>query len=245
MKAVNLIPADTRRAGSARMGLLQGPGYLVLLGLGVVLALVTVFVLTNNSISSRQARLQTLQAELSSEQQVANQLGSYERFSALAQARATTVRSIAATRFDWHAALSDLAKVVPSTTTLQSLTATVSPGATSGAASSAGGSGLRAAIPGPAFEMTGCSATQDDVAQLMSSLRTMNGVERVTLQSSIKTPSTSSSSGSSSSAGASCGNGPAFHLIVFFTPLPTTAPAANGAVTPQQVSSTATSGSGR
>jgi Tfp pilus assembly protein PilN len=242
VKAVNLIPADARRAGVKRSGSF-GPGALLLVGLVVVLGFVTVLVLTDNTISSREARLQTLRAELSSQEQVASRLGSYERFSSLAQARAATVRSIAGTRFDWHAALSDLARVVPKTTTLQSLTATVSPSASTGAAS-AGGSGLRSIIAGPAFEMTGCSATQDDVAQLMSSLRTMDGVQRVTLSSSTKSPSTGgSSSGSSSSTASGCANGPSFHLIVFFTPLPTTAPAANGSVTPQQVSSTATSGS--
>ena len=61
MKAVNLIPADARRAGSSRAGLVQSPAFVVLVGLGLVLAFVTVLVLTNNAISSRQAHLRTLQ----------------------------------------------------------------------------------------------------------------------------------------------------------------------------------------
>src|SRR5207302_1301314 len=97
------------------------------------------------------------------------------------QARAQTVHELASTRFDWHAALEDLTKVVPTNTTLQSLSATVSPTTSAAGGSSGAAGGIRGAINSPAFEMTGCTGNQDEVAQLMSRLRLINGVTRVTL----------------------------------------------------------------
>jgi Tfp pilus assembly protein PilN len=215
--AVNLIPGDARRARGPRAGLPQlGPGYIVLAVLVIAVVFVTIAVTTNNTISSRQAQLTSVRAQLAREQALANQLASYQKFAALAQARAQTVRQIISGRFDWHAALSDLSKVVPANTTLQSVNASVS----STAGSGAGTSSLRSAIPAPAFDITGCTATQDDVARLMSRLRTMNGVTRVTLQSSVKGGQSVAAATSTSTAGtASCASGPSFHLVVFFEPL--------------------------
>lgn len=230
MKAVNLIPADTRRAGATLKALPQGPGYLILGVLVIAVALVTVTVLTNNTISSRQAKLTSLHAQLTAEQALASRLASYQRFAQLAAARAQTVRQIISTRFDWHSALSDLSKVVPADTSLQSLSATVSPNSSAGTGSS---SALRSDISSPAFDITGCTRTQDDVARLMSRLRTMDGVTRVTLQDSAKQGGAQAGvSPSSPGAGSgTCVNGPSFHLVVFFSPLATAAAPAPGTQT--------------
>lgn len=232
MRAVNLIPSDTRRGARSLTSLPQGPGYLILAALAVAVALVTITVLTNNTISSRRAKLSSLHTQLTAEQTLASRLASYQKFAQLAQARAQTVREIVATRFDWHSALSDLSKVVPSDTTLQSLSATVSPNASAGGSSS--GSALRGAISAPAFDISGCTRTQDDVARLMSRLRTMDGVTRVTLQDSAKGTAGQAPASTGSATGGSSGNcasGPSFHLVVFFSPLATVAPAAPGAQT--------------
>src|SRR5947209_14149906 len=183
--------------------------------------MVVIAVLESNTVSDRRAKLATVKSALAAEQVLAGRLASYQRFAQLAQARAETVRQIVTGRFDWKASLSDLSKVVPSNTSLQSLIASVSPTSSSG---SSAGSSLRSAISAPAFDITGCTKTQDDVARLMSRLRTMNGVTRVTLQTSSK--QAGSQSGVSTTAGApaaaaGCVNGPSFHLVVFFTPLPT------------------------
>jgi Tfp pilus assembly protein PilN len=145
-------------------------------------------------------------------------------FAQMAQARTATVRQIAAGRFDWHAAMLDLAKVVPGNTSLQSLVATASP--SSSGVGGAGASVLRSDISSPAFELTGCTATQDDVARLMSRLRLMSGVTRVTLGSAVKTEgpqpgasisTTTPASASGTSQNQGCGpNTPAFDLVVFF-----------------------------
>ncbi len=234
MRAVNLIPADARR-GTGLGAIPQGPSYILIGALAVALILVTIYVLTGNTISDRKAQLANLQQQVAQEQAAASRLTNYAQFLQLAQTRAQTVKQIASTRFDWHAALSDLSKVVPANTSLQSLLGTVAPGANvSGAggntASSAAGagstSGLRSAISSPAFEIRGCTASQEDVARLLSRLRLMNGVSRVTLadsqksnQASVGAATTGTKTPNTGAAG--CGTGkPSFDLVIFFQPLP-------------------------
>ena len=215
MKAVNLIPSDSRRGGvSPSLGRL-GPGHAVLGVLAIALGFVTLYVVTSNTISDRTAQLASLKQQVSQIQAAAARLNSYAQFEKLAQARETTVRQIAGTRFDWHGALSDLSRVVPANASLQSLSATTSTGV-SGGASSGAGSNVRGDINAPAFQLTGCTGTQDEVAQLVSRLRLINRVTRVTLESSAKA---AGGSGSSTASGGCPANGPSFNLVVFFQPV--------------------------
>ena len=220
MKAVNLIPADSRgRSKTGSSTGMQVPVYVLLGFLAAAVALVTVYVLTSNTISDRTAQLSALKTEVSEQQAVAARLGEFTKFSQLAQTRVETVRSIAAARFDWHAALSDLSKVVPANTTLESLSGTVVPGAN--ANGSSGGSGsLRGDLPGPAFELTGCTANQDDVARLMSQLRLIISVTRVTLSNSQESGSPAGTSTTGGNSTQTCANNAAtFDLVVFFQPV--------------------------
>jgi Tfp pilus assembly protein PilN len=233
MRAVNLLPADSpRRGGTGGISLGHlGPVHLVLGVLVIVLAYVTLYVLTSNTISQRKSQLAALHLQVSQEQAQTAGLTSFTQFQALAQQRAETVRQIAASRFDWHGALSDLSKVMPANSSLQSLVATVAPGASvSGAGGSTSGSAVasgsvRGDISAPAFELKGCTATQDDVARLISRLRLINGVQRVTLEDSSKAAATaagtssSGTAGTGAAAGTCAGNGPGFDLVVFFQPL--------------------------
>jgi Tfp pilus assembly protein PilN len=217
MRAVNLIPVDSRGRGSRGPSTgMQVPTFVLLGFLAAAVALVTVYVLTSNTIGSRTAQLAGLKTQVAQEQAEAARLGEFTKFSQLAQSRITTVESIAAARFDWHGALSDLSKVVPANTTLQSLSGTVVPGAgTSGGG--AGGGSLRGDESGPAFELEGCTANQDDVARLMSQLRLINGVTRVSLSSSQES---TTSTGSTSSGTQTCAhNAASFDLVVFFQPV--------------------------
>jgi Tfp pilus assembly protein PilN len=236
VNAVNLIPGDSRGSGRTGGGLSLGPAHAVLGLLILALGLTTLYVLSTNTISKRQAQLATVQVQVAQAQAASAHLTNYSQFAQLAQSRITTIRQIAATRFDWHAALADLARVVPADTSLQTLQATVSSTATSaggGSGPTASGSSLRGAATGPAFELRGCTKTQDDVARLLSRLRLINGVTRVTLSDSAKTDSASAAAPAgttSSSAAAGCGKGaPTFDLIVFFAPIPGAAPTATGA----------------
>ena len=232
MKAVNLIPNDGKRGGArAAASAPRGPGVALIGLLVIALAYVTVYVLTSNTIKDRKAKIVAVQAQVTAAQAAATRLTNYVNFNKLAANRDATVRQIATQRFDWNAALSDLSKVVPANTSLQSLLGTVSPSATvNGAGGSTGGSAvgtgtLRSSITAPAFEMKGCTATQDDVARLMSRLRLINGVQRVTLADSVKQDGAAAgaavASASSGTASSGCpANWPTFDLVIFFQPLP-------------------------
>jgi Tfp pilus assembly protein PilN len=219
MRAVNLIPADSRGRGRSRGGStgMALPAYVLLGFLAAAVALVTVYVLTNNSISSRTATLNNLKAQVSQEQAAVARLGEFTKFASLAQTRITTVKAIAAARFDWHAALSDLSKVVPANTTLQTVSGTVVPGASAGGGG--GGGALRSDITAPAFELTGCTASQSDVARLISQLRLINGVTRVTFSNSQASNTSGSTAGSGGSQQGCGANAPTFDVVVFFQPV--------------------------
>jgi Tfp pilus assembly protein PilN len=216
VKAVNLIPRDARRGGASSLAV--GPAHLVIGLLVIAVAFVTLYVLTNNTIAQRKSQLAAVHQQISRVQTEVTRLKSYEQFEKLAQERAATVRQLAATRFDWYGALSDLSKVVPGDTSLQSLVATVSP--SSGSAGGAGGGNVRGDINAPAFELKGCTGTQDEVAQLMSRLRLINGVTRVTLEDST---AAAQASNSNSGPGVCPASGPSFDMVVFFEPMPGTA----------------------
>jgi Tfp pilus assembly protein PilN len=252
VKAINLIPAGTSHGASAGGFSRLSPAHAVLGALVVVLAFVTVYVLSANSVSDRKAKLATLQSELASVQAQADKLAPYSNYAKLAQARTETVLQIASTRFDWHGALADLSKVIPANLRLQSLLATVAPGVTvSGAGGSSSGGGastgsLRSDIAAPAFELRGCTTSHDDVARLVTRLQLINGVQRVTLADSTRSAAAAANAhGSTPSAAtgvstqptvakiAGCGNNPAaFDLVVFFTPLAGASPTGPAGSTP-------------
>lgn len=215
MKAVNLIPAEARSSGGG-LGLKLAPATYALFGvLALAGVLTTLYVLASNSVASRQAQISSLQAEVSEAQNEASQLSSYTSFASAAQTRISDVRSIASTRFDWNGALSELARVIPANTSLQSLSATVVPGAGAGGGSGAGaGSSLRADLTGPAFDIVGCTDTQDDVARLISRLEAIPGVTRVALDNAQKGAGTASATGQGCKA-----NSSNFELVVAFHPV--------------------------
>jgi Tfp pilus assembly protein PilN len=234
MRAVNLIPADARRGGGGGPSLSSRlPTYLFLGVLVAAVALVTVYVLTNNTISKRQAQVTTLQGEVAQTQARSDSLSHFSQFSQLTQSRVSSVRQLAASRFDWHATLSQLADVIPANTSLGTLNGTASQPAAAGAATTTSAP----TSSGTSIELSGCTGSQTDVARLMSRLRLVDGVSDVTLSSSQKqgggqsasSGSTSAVSGSGAGSGQGCGaNGPSFDLHIDFTG-PSTGAASTGA----------------
>ncbi|HEX7291605.1 MAG TPA: hypothetical protein VF250_10815 [Conexibacter sp.] len=218
MRAVNLIPADV--AGGSRSS--AGP-LLLLGGLALLLVLVTAQVLTGNTIKERRSELASVQGERVVAQAQADATRPYREFATLARARVATVRQLGSARFDWHRAFSDLSTVIPDDVWLSSLTGTVTTGVTVAGGESGGASALRSAIPNPAIELSGCTVDHEGVVRLVSRLRLLRSVQRVSLADSSK------------DAGGDCQHGhtnfPAFHLVVFFTSIPTVAPPAGAATT--------------
>ena len=162
MRAVNLLPPDTRGASKASAELGAGPeatggaGAFVVLGvLAACVAGVAGHVLTNNTIKQRQADLAEVTSAPAGARSQAAQLKPYADFDAMAKARVQTVKDLAGSRFDWEQALRDLSRAIPADVTLKSLTGDISTGA------GGGGSPLRSAIAAPAITITGLRARAD------------------------------------------------------------------------------------
>jgi Tfp pilus assembly protein PilN len=228
MRAVNLIPVEDRRGGG---GAGSGLGSYIVLGvLAVVVAMSASYTLANRSLSDRRAELESVQAQVLAAEAEAQQLSAYTSFAALRQKRTATVSSLAASRFDWSHALHEVARTIPSNAWVTSLRGTVAPGV-----SVEGGSDdpLRAAIPSPAIELVGCTVSQKDVSSVISSLRRINGVQRVTLSSSEKLASgTTGTAGGGSDGDCRHGNEhyPLFSMTLFFATPTGAQPATQGTI---------------
>lgn len=237
MRAVNLLPADQRRGGSAPGR--SGPGVYVVLGaLAALVVFVGAYVLSANEVNSNRSQLVQAQREAVSLERQSAAFKPYHEFASLSQTRVQTVNQLADSRFDWERVMRELAQALPSDVWLTSLVGTVKPGVNlEGATGAAATGSLRSALPLPAVEMVGCTDSQAAVSRVMSRLRTLNGVQRVSLAASEKTDATGNASGSAASA-TDCRNGnsryPKFQIVVFFTG-PKALPSATAAPTPAAV----------
>ena len=224
MKAINLLPPDSRglpKGGAPKVATAPeepaGIGAFVLLGaLALCVAALAAYVLTTNSVKDRQAQLDAVTVQAQTVAQRAAELKPYADFQQMAETRIQTVKDLAASRFDWEQALRDISRAIPADVTLTSLDGSIS--------SDAGGStAVRGAIAAPAIELKGCTLGQTQVATLLSRLRSVDGVTRVTLTKSAKPDQPITATGSavpaaSGTAQAACGTGrpPSFELVMFF-----------------------------
>jgi Tfp pilus assembly protein PilN len=226
MRAVNLLTPDLRSAPKGKGSNVPGPsametpggiGAFVLMGaLALCVAAIAGYVLANNVVKERHAQLAQVTAQSDATVAKAAKLRPYADFETVAQQRAGTVKALAGARFDWEQALRDLSRATPSNVYLSELKGTVGSGGTGGAAAA---SGLRGSIPSPAIELKGCTRSQPAVARLMSRLRNVQGVTRVTLAKSDKEATAGGGAGIAGGGQVSpCGKGnpPSFEMIVFF-----------------------------
>ena len=185
MRPVNLIPPEDRRGEQAPLR--TGPlVYIVLGALVAVLVGVVALVLTDNQISERKDEVAKLKREDTAAAVRATRLASYTRFRSLSEQRVETVQSLADSRFDWERVMRELSLVLPGDVWLVNLTASATPDTTVSGGGSGGSSGaaLRSAVPGPALELTGCATGQEAVAGFVTTLKDIDGVTRVGVQSS-------------------------------------------------------------
>jgi Tfp pilus assembly protein PilN len=216
MRAVNLLTPDQRSApkskGSSRAAAMDAPGGIgafMLLGvLALCVAGLAGYVLTGNVVKDRKAELAAVKAQSDATVEKAATLKPYADFQTVAQDRAGTVQALASARFDWEQSLRDLSRAMPKEVYLSSLNGNVGGGTT-------GGSSLRGSVQAPAIELKGCTKSQPAVATLMSRMRNVQGVTRVTLASSDKD---AAATGAGSSTVNPCGKGtpPTFEIIIFF-----------------------------
>jgi Tfp pilus assembly protein PilN len=240
MRPVNLIPPDERRGDSAplRTGSLI---YVLLGGLALLLLGIVAVAVTSKQISDRQSEKSSLEQQLTAATARASSVKAFTDFRTVQQNRAMTVSSLAQSRFDWQRVLQELARVLPSDITLNSLTGTVSPDVTmdSSGSGGSGGSTLRTDINAPALEIIGCAPTQDAVASFVAALQDIDGVTRVGLQSSKMSAQSNSGgfTGEPGDAAASSSSGcPAYEFTIVTAfdavPAPGTASAVPSAPAP-------------
>ena len=181
MRPVNLIPPEDRRGEQAplRTGALV---YLVVGALVAVLVGVTSMVLLGNKVTEREGEVARLGREDAALTARAQRLASYTQFQEMSEQRVQTVASLADSRFDWERLMRELALILPSDVWLVNMSATVTPGVGLGEGGET--SGLRAGAPGPALELIGCAAGQEDLAGFVSALKDMDAATRVGVESS-------------------------------------------------------------
>jgi Tfp pilus assembly protein PilN len=226
MKAVNLLPSDLR--GSLKPAPVAAAGepaggsgaYVVLGALALCVVMLAGYVLSTNTIKQHQADLAELEARSAAVMAESARLKPYADFQSAAQARVATVRDLATQRFDWERSFRDLARAVPQDVSVKTLGASVS----SQSGSSGTSSPLRGALDVPAIQIDGCTSGQNAVARMMSRLRAVRGVTRVSLQSSTKSADNAAGNVVDSGAGAQVtgcdapggSTPPDFTVVVFF-----------------------------
>jgi Tfp pilus assembly protein PilN len=222
MKAVNLLPSDQRSvpkptsAPAAKSAAPAGGAfgaYVVLGALAFAVVAVASYVMVGNQIKDRKADLARVQADAQSVQSQVAALKPYYDFQQLATKRVATVMSLAGSRFDWERALRDVSQALPRDVHLKTLRGSVSNGA------GGGSNALRGSISAPAIELSGCTTSQGDVARLMSRLRAVRGVTRVSLSKSDKGQlPVAGAAATGAEQGKLCDKKapPAFEMVVFF-----------------------------
>jgi Tfp pilus assembly protein PilN len=218
MKAINLLPPDLRgtpKGGSSKPTVAaEAPAgigaYVVLGALAACIVALVAYVLTTNTVKDRQAKLEATNAQAAATTQRVAQLKPYADFQATAETRIQTVKDLASSRFDWEQAMRDVSRVIPADVTLSSLSGSIS-------SASGGGSSVRGAIAAPALELKGCTSGQKEVATLLSRLRNVDGVTRVSLGKSLK-PAAATTAATTTTNAVGCGKGrpPAFEIVTFF-----------------------------
>lgn len=239
MRAVNLIPTDQQRGAGGAAGKSGGGAYILLGALALLVVLAASYVVTGKSVSDKQTQLADITQQATVAEAKAASLTSYTKFASIRAKRVDTVSQLAASRFDWAHALSEVSRVLPENAWLTALTATTSPSVSVGG----GGSGsLRSALSVPAIQLQGCTTSQASVAKLIARLRLIDGVQRVSLEDATKGDEPVNGSGPVASDGGTVGGGgdcrgghakyPIFNAIVFFVPNEAAVPATTGTAAP-------------
>jgi Tfp pilus assembly protein PilN len=217
MRAVNLIPADQRSGQPVGAGRSQGGAYAVLALVGGFALMAFLYGQARHDVNSRSAQTASLAAQAQQAQAAVEKLAPYTSFVAQREQRAQAVDALVDSRFDWAHVMHEFGRVLPTQTSILSLSGSIGTAGPAGAGSSASTSSSGSAGAsggGPTFTLSGCAMSQSAVALTLERLRLIDGVKEVTLQSS-----TAGTAGSSSSGGCT-GHRASFSATVTFDPLP-------------------------
>lgn len=195
MRAINLLPEGERP--HVPSGRRQGSAYVVVGTLGVVLVALVSYVLVANQVTSTRAKSDQAQSDATAAEAKAARLGAFGSFAQVKQARETSVKSTATERFDWERLSREMARVIPTNVFVTELEASAKPDENA-EGSGTGGAGAKAK-DGPHVKLTGCAATQKDVATTMVRLRALHRAVEVTLEESARASEDHSQGGSPAS----------------------------------------------
>jgi hypothetical protein len=170
MRAVNLIPQDQRGGAKRGAGRSQGGAYAVLGVVGGLALLALVYGLAADQVSSRKAKLVTVEAQAQRAQATAAQLAPYTSFQSLREQRVNAVNQLVNSRFDWAHTFHEFGRVLPpevSITSISGTIASVAPPVASTANSTTGPSssggvqpaGSASSAPGSAASAPGSAAS--------------------------------------------------------------------------------------
>lgn len=215
MRPVNLLPESSRpHLPSGKLG---GSAYAVVGVLAVVLVMAVAYVLTSNGISDKQAGIASAEAEAAEARARAGSFSAFSSFAQIKEARVSSVRDLAAGRFDWERLMREVSHVIPDDVWLLGMTASTGPQDASG--------GAAAATPGapvpvtPSLALNGCAKGQPSVAALMVRLRKLHLAQEVQLTDSAREdPEQGAGAADAAVASGGCtGNRYAFNLTVSFS----------------------------
>ena len=204
MKAINLIPPEQRRGAGGIAGRTGGVAYVVLAGLVALVVVGVVYAVTVHDVAKRKTTLAEVTQEAAAVKVQIAALQPYVLFQTLSQARIQSVASLAAERFDWPRAMTQVALALPSNVTLSSLAGSATGGNALGGpvSASTGASGLTAgassttaataAVPAgvtvnaPTLSLSACaqgspSVGQDTVATVLTRFRALQDVSSATV----------------------------------------------------------------
>jgi Tfp pilus assembly protein PilN len=200
MQAINLIPDDSRPGGGAgAIGRSGGVAYVLLGGLAVLVALMTLWAFAGRDSSRARTQLVTLRQQADAAQRQAASVASYGTAVALRTAAAVSVRQVVEQRFAWSSTLDAVARVLPADVSLSMLSGSL-PGSTAPTAAPAAPAAV-GATSGPSVQLQGCAPSMARVARLMPRMRAVPGVGSVTLGSSTSADATAAAT---SQDGTSC-----------------------------------------
>ena len=194
MRAVNLIPAEERRGAGGLAGRSGGVVYVLTGGLAVLVVLGVVYALAVHKVADKKTQLATITQQVSTVTEQTQALAPYVQVAALSAEKVQEVTTLAKSRFNWPAAMRQLALALPADVTLTSFQATTGDGATN--ANGAAGTG---------FNLSGCASAQAEVATVLTNLAAVPGVDNVTLTDTVENSSANPTSAKSSLAvGGAC-----------------------------------------
>jgi Tfp pilus assembly protein PilN len=173
---VNLLPQKHRPA--APTGERSGSAYILLGVLGALLACVVLYVMTANSVASKNDQIAQAREETAKAEAKTRHLQPFGDFSSVAQTRVHSVRQQAQGRVDWERLVREVAHVLPDGTWLTSADAAVDPSLRTG------GAAPNEEITGPSVQLLGCAHDQADVAVTLVRLRRITGATDVRLTES-------------------------------------------------------------